>query len=201
MREEDQKLTAFVCNRGLYQFNVMPFGLVNAPATFSRLMRKLLANVQNVSNYLDDVLSYTADWESHLDTLRLLFQRIRDANLSLRPTKCEIGFLSIDFLGHTIGQFGMQPNLKNVAEVTHSARPRTKKQIRSFLGFAGFYRQFAPNCAAIAVPLTDLAKKGCPNEVKWGECTRGSISDSEALYHHHASVSISLLLIYVHIAE
>jgi len=79
----------------------MPFGLVNAPATFSRLMRRVLRNTQSTDNYLDDVLAHTPDWTRHLAALRHFFECILKANLTLRPSKCEIGETTVSFLGHT----------------------------------------------------------------------------------------------------
>jgi len=102
--EEDRDLTTFVCHHGLFCFRVMPFGLVNAPATFSRLMRRVLRDIQSLDNYLDDVLSHTPDWSRHLITLRDFFNRIRQARLTFRPSKCEIGESTVSFLGHTLSE-------------------------------------------------------------------------------------------------
>ena len=78
MEEEDKDLTTFVTHRGLYHFKVMPFGLVNAPATFSRIMRKLLDGLRDLHNYLDDVLGHNGDWPTHLHALReFLFVCVR----------------------------------------------------------------------------------------------------------------------------
>ena len=101
VREDDRDLTTFVCHRGLFRFRVMPFGLVNAPATFSRLMRRVLRDSQCLDNYLDDVLTHTSDWTRHLLALRDFFERIRRANLTLRPSKCEIGEKTIVFGSHS----------------------------------------------------------------------------------------------------
>ena len=87
MRESDKYATTFFTHRGLFRFRVMPFGLVNAPATFSRIMRKLLGTLQMLRNYLDDVLAHTRGWDEHLVGLRKFFQRVRDANLALKTTK------------------------------------------------------------------------------------------------------------------
>jgi len=91
VRKEDRDVTTFICHRGLFRFCVMPFGLVNAPATFSRLMRRVLRNSLNTDNYLDDILAHTPDWTQHLAALRHFFECIRKARLNLRPCKCEIG--------------------------------------------------------------------------------------------------------------
>ena len=98
MREEDKDYTTFVSHCGLYRFRVMPFGLLNAPATFSRIMRKLLDNQKGLDNYLDDVLTHTSTWREHVDVLHEFFDGVRRTSLTLRPSKCEIGQCSIKFL-------------------------------------------------------------------------------------------------------
>jgi len=110
MRDEDKDVTTFVTHRGLFRFRVMPCGLVNAPATFSRIMRKLHEGLRQIKNYLDDVLDYTKDWPSHLQTLRQFFIRVREANLACKHSKCFVGFTDLVFLGHMIGQRGVFPS-------------------------------------------------------------------------------------------
>jgi len=90
MSEDDKDLTTFICHCGLFLFKVMPFGLVNAPATFSRIMRRLLRDSLNLNNYLDDVLAHTKEWKGHLRVLQDFFEHVKSANLSLHPSKCEI---------------------------------------------------------------------------------------------------------------
>ena len=169
MKAEDKDVTTFICHRGLYRFNVMPFGLVNAPATFSRLMRKLLRDSVGLDNYLDDVLAHSSEWSDHLKSLRDFFERVRKANLTLRPTKCEIGESDISFLGHQLSEDRIQPRHETVNRVLQAPRPENKKQLQSFLGLVGFYRHFIPNFAAIASPLTDATRKGAPNQLVWEE--------------------------------
>ena len=86
MRPEDRDLTTFVTHKGLFRFTVMPFGLVNAPATFSRIMRRLTCDLQKLRNYLDDVLPHAKDWDDHLHRLRQFFSE------ALTPSKCSVGF-------------------------------------------------------------------------------------------------------------
>ena len=95
MRASDKPYTAFVTHRGLHQFRLMPFGLVNAPATFNRLMRKLLLGNDSLDNYVDDVLAHTVNWQYHISAVRYFFGRVRDAHLTLRPSKCFVGFPSV----------------------------------------------------------------------------------------------------------
>ena len=177
MREEDKDLTTFICHQGLFRFKVMPFGLVNAPATFSRIMRRLLRDSHSLDNYLDDVLAHTGEWLAHLTTLRNFFDRVKEANLTLRPTKCEIGEFDITFLGHRVAEGELRPKLETVEKVLQAPRPCNKKQLRAFLGLVGFYRRFIPNFAAIASPLTDATRKGAPNHLEWGEMHERSFSE------------------------
>lgn len=145
----------------------MPFGLVNAPATFSRLMWKLLHGMEGVDNFIDDIIVYTDTWEAHLAAMEELLLRLRNAGLTARPSKCFIGFDQIDCLGHVVGDQRLEPEQDKIEAIRNAPVPVTKKQVRSFLGLAGFYRKFIPNFSAIAIPLSDLTKKGQPNKVIW----------------------------------
>ena len=181
MKPEHKDYTTFICHRGLFKFNVMPFGLINAPATFSRLMRRLLAASDCLDNLLDDVLAHTQNWNDHLTILRDFFQRCRKANLVLRPTKCSIGDSEITFLGHRVSSEGLKPKLDSVDKILETSIPTTKKQVRSFLGLIGFYRKYIPNFAAIASPLTDLTRKGSPNEVEWSDIQQKAFDALKAI--------------------
>jgi hypothetical protein len=169
MKPEDRDLTTFITHKGLYRFTVMPFGLVNAPATFSRIMRKLLDGLLKSRNYLDDVLTHTREWSEHIICLRQFLTRIREANLALKPSKCFIGFHELTYLGHDLGEQGVKPTTDMIDKIKRAPAPTTKKQLRSFIGLIGYYRSFVPNFAAIAVPLTDLTRKGSPNVLIWSE--------------------------------
>ena len=167
MREKDKDLTTFITHKGLYRFTVMPFGLINAPATFSRIMRKVLKGLKNHHNYLDDVLEHTRGWSDHVTSLREFLERVRAANLALKPSKCFVGFTALVFLGHKVSQGGLSPSEDLVCKIKQAAAPTTKKQLRSFLGLVNYYRVFVPHFAAIAAPLTDLTRKGSPNTLVW----------------------------------
>lgn len=167
--ERDKEKTAFVTPEGQYQFRVLPFGMVNAPAVFTRMMRKLLEGLPHVVHYIDDVLVYSQTWEEHMDDLRRVFQRLREAHLTARPSKCHLGCQSVEFLGHIVEGGSVKPTPEKLAKVKSMSRPTTKKEVRSFLGLVGYYRKFIPNMSAIAAPLTDLTKKHKPEKVIWCE--------------------------------
>ena len=102
-----QKKTAFVTHQGLFEFRVMPFGVMNVPAVFQRLMQRVLSGLRFVSVYLDDVIVYSAMLEEHVSHLRIVFERLRTAGLKLKPTKCKFVCDKVEHLGHVITPAGL----------------------------------------------------------------------------------------------
>ncbi|XP_076461701.1 uncharacterized protein LOC143294155 [Babylonia areolata] len=175
VREDIRPMTAFTTPSGQFQFTVMPFGLKNAAAVFSRMMRALLdpIGMKDVHNFMDDIMIASETWEEHLSAIEAIFQRLEEANLSVRPKKCYIGFEELSFLGHVVRHGQILPEMDKVEKVMKAPVPETKTQVRAFLGLVGNYRKFIPNFSAIALPLTDLTRKGAPNNVVWTpECDR-----------------------------
>ena len=124
----------------------MPFGLTNAPASFNRMMRMILAGLSQTDSFLDDILIHTVSFDDHLSELRSVFQRLREANLTAKPSKCFVAFNRLEYLGHSIGEGILTPNEGKLQAIRGAPRPETKKQVRSFLGLIGFYRKFEGLC-------------------------------------------------------
>ena len=169
MSEDSKDYTSFATTSGLRRFRVMPFGLVNAGSTYNRMMRKMLEGSRNLENYLDDVLGHSKTWNDQLLILRDFFERVRKANLSLKPSKCQIGFTRVEFLGHTLTGDTIEPKSATLEKILDTPRPTSKKQVRALLGMVGFYRKFIPDCSTLTAPLSDLTTKRSSNQVKWGD--------------------------------
>lgn len=167
MNEDSKPLTAFRTRFGLYQFTVMPFGLVNAPATFSRLMREVTADLNHTHCYLDDLLVATSTWEEHLEALEALLKALRRHGLKAKPSKCELGLQELTYLGHRVGGGTYTPLPDRVEAIANLPLPRTQKQLRSFLGSVGYYDQFVPRYADLRGPLDKLLTKGSPDVIAW----------------------------------
>ena len=168
MAIEGRPKTAFCTPLGLYQFTKMPFGLQNACATHGRMMRQVLDGMEQTDNFVDDVLSFTEGWQSHLKELQELFHRVCQAGLTVKPLKCFFGYDTIEYVGHIIGQGQIRTMEDKVSRIVNSQAPKTKTQLRAFLGISGYYRRFVPSYSMIAAPLTDLLRKGAPNNLEWG---------------------------------
>ena len=150
--------TAFVTPQGLFQFRVMPFGLHGAPATFQRLMDRVINGLAAfAAAYLDDLVIYSSTWEEHLTQLRVVLDRLRSAGLTAKPSKCQFGMSRCTYLGHVVGGGHVCPDPSKIQSVESFATPTNKKQVRRFLGLTGYYRKFIPDYAKIAAPLTDLS--------------------------------------------
>ena len=155
--------------------------MVNSGSTYNRMVRKLLEGAQDIETYVDDVLGHTINWNRHIQMLRDFFERVHRANLCLRPSKCKIGFDTVDFLGHTIQKDSIGPQVENVGKILNAERPKTKKDCRSLLGMVNFYRRYIPNCAQIIAPITDLTRSRASEIVKWGDSQEWAFNEIKHL--------------------
>ena len=169
VEECDRDKTAFVMKEGLYEFKVMPFGLSNALATFQRLMDLTLAGLQwsHCLVYLDDIIVMGHSFEEHLGNLNLVLERLRDANLKVKPVKCALFQEQVCYLGHIISSKGIATDPSKTSKITKWPIPTTVQQVQQLLGLASYYRKFIKDFATIAKPLHRLTEQGRP--FRWTE--------------------------------
>ena len=172
--ESDRPKTSFTTSMGLFQFRVMPFGLSGAPATFQRMMDRLLQGTDDfAAAYLDDLVVYSDTWEAHCHHLRQVLQRLSNNGLTAKLAKCQLGMQKCVYLGHVVGNGQVCPEESKLKAVESFAVPATKRQVRAFLGLTGYYRRFIPDYATLAAPLTDLTRKSASSKVEWtAHCDR-----------------------------
>jgi hypothetical protein len=158
---------AFSTSRGHYQFNRMPFGLCNAPATFQRTMNDIFHDLigKTMHVYIDDVTIYTKTFPEHMEVLQEVLRRIRKHGMFLKPKKCTIAAHELHMLGHIISREGIKTDPAKVSAVSEYPVPTSKTEVRAFMGLAGYYRHFIPNCSKIAEPINRTLKKDIP--FKW----------------------------------
>lgn len=158
LSERAREIASFITPSGLYSYSVMPFGLKNAPATFQRLMNRVVAGLEGCSVYLDDLVVFSDSWDSHLRRIRSLFERLADARLTVNLAKCEFARATVTYLGRVVGQGRVAPVGAKVIAVAGFPQPTTKKELQRFLGLVGYYRSFCRNFSSVVFPLTELLK-------------------------------------------
>ncbi|MGV1089522.1 MAG: reverse transcriptase domain-containing protein, partial [Mycobacterium sp.] len=158
--------TAFQTPFGSFQFRVMPFGLCNAPSTFQRTMNNLLQDCRSFARvYIDDIVIYSRTLEEHVEHVRKVLEKLRQEKFYARRKKCSFAQQEIEFCGFLVNREGIFTHPEKIKHVKEWPMPKNVKDVRSFIGLAGFYQRFVPNFANLAGPLTALFKKNV--SFKW----------------------------------
>jgi hypothetical protein len=154
-------------NVGLWEFNIMPFGLTDAPATFQRLIDVVLMGMtwQGCLAYLDDICLAHGDLDDHYNATVELFERLEAAGLTLKAKKCSILQRELKYLGHTVSADGIKVDPKYTQAIQQIQKPTTKRMVQQFLGLTNYYRKFIPAFSHIAKPLYKMTEKEPPT---WG---------------------------------
>lgn len=169
----DEWKTAFRTRYGLFEYLVMPFGLINGPASFQHYINDALRDYMDVfcTAYLDDILIYSNTLKEHKQHVRQVLQRLSEFGLQADIAKCEFHVHEVKYLGVIVGTNGIRMDPCKVSAVVNWPQPKNVKDVQSFLGFANFYRRFIKDFAKQATPLTKLTKKDIP--FAWDEtCAR-----------------------------
>lgn len=159
---KDRHKTSFITRQGLFEFNVLSFGLCNAPSTFQRLMDLILADLQWTTClvYLDDIIVFGRTFQEHLARLDEVLTKLQQANLKIKPCKCNRFSTQVHYLGHVISAGGVIADPAKVAAVREWPVPKNQTEVQSFVGLVSNYRHFVKGFADIARPLHHLLEKG-----------------------------------------
>ena len=158
LSEKSRPKSAFISSFGKWEFKRCLFGLAEAPAYFQRLVNEVLSGLTFAFGYLDDILVYSPDMEAHLEHLRKLFIKLREADFKLKEVKCTFLKKHIQYLGHIILGKGITPMPEKLACIQEIPPPKTPKEVKQFLGLIGYYHKFIPIFSNLAQPLNALTR-------------------------------------------
>ncbi|RXN17162.1 Retrovirus-related Pol polyprotein from transposon 412 [Labeo rohita] len=158
MEEADKHKTAFVCPLGFFEFNRMPQGITNAPSTFQRLMERCIGelNLKQALVFLDDLIVFSSTLEEHEERLLRVLNRLKEYGLKLSPEKCKFFQTSVKYLGHIVSTKGIETDPEKIAALKTWPKPNNLKELRTFLGFCGYYRRFIKGYSKMVKPLNEL---------------------------------------------
>jgi hypothetical protein len=161
LAEASKHLTAFCTDWNLYQYTRVPFGLATWAQVLTRLLDRVFQDYKFkfVYHYLDDVVVYSEDFESHMRHLSLVFERLRQAGLTVKPEKVVLATQEISFLGHLVSKDGVRIDPERTKAIRNFPPPTDAKGISRFVGMVNFYHKFIPHLAEIAAPLNELRKR------------------------------------------
>lgn len=162
LKQKSRQYTAFtVPGRGLFQWKVMPFGLHSAPATFQRALDNIIRPEMERTAivYLDDIIILGDSFQNHLHKLKVVLDKLKQANLQINAEKCTFCRHELKYLGHVVSRYGIHTDLDKVAAIEQLTPPTTVKQVRQFIGMASWYRRFIQDFSEIARPLSQLTHK------------------------------------------
>ena len=165
LSEESRPKSAFVSSFGKWEFKRCPFGLAQTPAYFQRLVNEVLSGLTFAFGYLNDILVFSPDMETHMEHLRVLLERLQNADLKLKEVKCNFLKRHIQYLGHIVLGEGITPLPEKLDSIQKMLPPKTPKEVKQFCGLIGYYRKFVPRFLDLTRPLNALTGKNV--EFEW----------------------------------
>jgi hypothetical protein len=178
----DRHKTAFVSIHGLYEYNVLPFGLNSSGPKFCRFVNTVLKGILNkfAFIYVDDIICVSPSFEQHLKDLQEIFDRFQSVNMKLKLKKCHFARKSVKYLGHVVSNEGIHVDPEKLNPVTSFPAPQNVKEVRRFLGLTNFYRRHVQNYSQIAAPISNLTRKEV--KFKWdNDCKKAMETLKQAL--------------------
>ena len=161
MDEVDQEKTSFITSYGLFCYEVMPFSLKNAGATYQRLVNHMFCPQigQNVEVYVDDMLVKSLDKERHLDDIQVTFDTLKQYNMKLNSSNCAFGVLSSKFLGFMVSHRGIEANPDKIQAILNMEPPRNIKEVQSFTEQVAAFNRFVSKATNKCLPFFKVLKK------------------------------------------
>jgi hypothetical protein len=170
VKHECQELLGFATHHGLWQWTRTPFGCKNSGSTFLRAIEHVVRPLRDITaTYVDDMGVGSNSWEEHLVNLRRFFTVMKKAGVTLNLAKSEFAKNTVKFLGHIVGSGYKYPDPAKVVAIRSIPRPRTRKQLKSFLGAMSYHRAYIDHFAHVAKPLTDLTAGKSTTNILWSE--------------------------------
>lgn len=195
--EVSQAITTISTHKGLFKFKRLPYGIASAPAVFQGIMDKLLAGLEGVSKYLDDILIAAETRELLLQRLAQVLRILRDAGVRLKKSKCTFLTDSVEYLGFRIDASGLHATAEKVKAVQDAPAPKAATEVRAFMGLVNYYGQFIENLATVAQPLYQLMKQ--EQQWKWTEVEQVAfdklkkmLSSTPVLVHYDPQLPVTL---------
>ena len=179
LEEESRKYVTVNTHKGLFTYNVLPFGVSSSPAIFQRTMEGVLQGIPNVAAFLDDILLTGRNDQEHLQTLAEVLNRLEKAGLRLKRNKCMFMSKEVIFLGHKVDATGLHPVLDKVTAIQEAPAPTTVTELKAYLGLLNYYHKFLPNLSTVLAPVHKLLRKGV--QWQWGEEQEASFQQSKQL--------------------
>ena len=171
LNQKSRGLAAFNSPFGVYEWTCMPFGLRNAPASFQRVMNKILQEYigKFCQVYFDDIVIYSRNYEDHLHHLEIVLNKLRDSKIEIKASKCRFAQSEVRYLGKIVNGEGIKPDPEKIAPILNCSVPTTLKQLRIFIGKVTYYREHIKDFAEIMSPLYSLTKESAGGKLRWTE--------------------------------
>uniref|UniRef100_A0A8C2ARP7 Reverse transcriptase domain-containing protein n=1 Tax=Cyprinus carpio TaxID=7962 RepID=A0A8C2ARP7_CYPCA len=188
LHEDSRDLTAFITHEGLFRFCKVPYGLASAPSAFQKMMVVILKGLQNVANYLDDIIVWGRTLQEHDQALQDVLQRLKDAGLVLNESKCQFRKQSLKFLGHMVTSQGIQLDQEHLSAIIDAPAPLDAVQLRSLLGLLSWYNKLIPNSASVLMPLRACLRD--ESGFRWSDEAQQSLADVKKLLVHSPALAL-----------